>query len=205
MLQTSLEELKKGELPFYNIFEILNIRTYEEKLHTPFLRELLDPNGSHENGIRFLLSFLELAHAKTIEESDLSSVHIEEEKATELGRIDLFLSYQLGLKDHYLIIENKIYAGDQDKQLERYHSYLTNSLGKSEDQIMLIYLHPNGDLPTSKSIELHLRDRLMKNRVLKLMSYKGDVYSWLEQNYQSILSIPLKFMIRQYLNTLEKL
>ena len=51
-----LEKQKRGE--YFNIFEVLNLAHYEEKLHTPFITELLNPQGSHGLKDSFLRAFI---------------------------------------------------------------------------------------------------------------------------------------------------
>jgi len=55
--KSEFEALRKSEAPFFNLFEILNIRHLEETLHTPMLCHILHPNGSHEQGAMFLNAF----------------------------------------------------------------------------------------------------------------------------------------------------
>lgn len=42
-LEKTLNAIVAKESPAFNIFDILNVRQYEEKLHTPFLCHLLNP------------------------------------------------------------------------------------------------------------------------------------------------------------------
>ena len=51
------EELRKrGES--FNVFDILGLSTNEVRLHSAFLAELLNPNGTHGLGSQFLFAFI---------------------------------------------------------------------------------------------------------------------------------------------------
>lgn len=119
----------------FNIFRILKIEANEVRTHSAFIAELLDTFGSHGHGDVFLELFLNQQREKQKNytnflklfekfDSSKSKVSIEKhigfknEEETEGGRIDILLS---DLKD-FIIIENKIYAGDQPKQLVRYQN-----------------------------------------------------------------------------------
>ena len=55
-------------------------------------------------------------------------------------RIDLFISYK---KDFAIIIENKIYAGEQDNQLDDYYQ---NKKKDNYKNLYMIFLTPSGYL-----------------------------------------------------------
>ena len=50
------EKKKRGE--HFNIFEILGIKTSEVRLHSAIIAELLNPNGNHGLGDKFLKAFI---------------------------------------------------------------------------------------------------------------------------------------------------
>ena len=52
---------RKATAPNFNVFRVLHLERRETKLHSRFLAELLDPNGIHDQGDRFLTEFLDLA------------------------------------------------------------------------------------------------------------------------------------------------
>ena len=132
------ERHRKGEN--YNLFSILNIERYELK-HSALIANLLDPKGSHGCGDAFLRAFFEIALKGTAYPfEDCTLPHSYTEYYTGPiagdtgGRIDILVkSSRYGL-----IIENKIYAGDQDKQLTRYDNYGKETFGA--DGYLLVYL-----------------------------------------------------------------
>ena len=52
------EHYKRGD--FFNVFNILGLRSNETRTHSAFLAELLKPNGSHGMGDAYLKSFISL-------------------------------------------------------------------------------------------------------------------------------------------------
>ena len=93
----------------FNVFAILREPHDEVNLHSRFIAELLDPNGSHCQGDAFLRLFLQLLEIDDFP-SQQARVHCEYEN------VDIFVAAD----QRAIIIENKVYAGDQHRQLERY-------------------------------------------------------------------------------------
>ena len=120
-----IEKVYENSGILYNIFDVLKLSSSEVRLHSSILASLL---GASNHGAKsaFLKEFLRIpVLAQNEWFVDLSKVIIEVEKyigpktETTGGRIDLFLTD--GKKS--LIIENKIYAYDQENQILRYHNY----------------------------------------------------------------------------------
>ena len=121
------ERRKRGEN--FNIFKVLGLTSSEVRLHSAFLAELLNPNGDHGLEDKFLKAFLEIVvgkkanfdfdtkSAKTYVEYDIGTIS---EDYKEGGRIDILIQDRKGAT---IIIENKIYAGDQPWQMYRYNRY----------------------------------------------------------------------------------
>ena len=108
----------------YNVFDVLGLSTSEVGLHSAILASLLMPRG-HGAGRQFLEAFLKIPCLDLPNRFlDPEKTVVEKEKYigpvtdTEGGRIDLYLTDG----KNYLIIENKIYAADQQNQLLRYHN-----------------------------------------------------------------------------------
>ena len=52
-----LERIKQGD--FFNVFNTIGLRTEEVRLHSAFIAELLNPNGNHGLGEKFLKIFID--------------------------------------------------------------------------------------------------------------------------------------------------
>lgn len=183
----------------FNVFRVLKMDSDEVRMHSAFLGELLNPNGSHGQGDVFLRLFVNQFNIAAPDELKVTDfkfagavVKVEEpigEKTeTTGGRIDLLVSDKDGRR---IIIENKIYAGDQDNQLMRYRNFDRNA--------SLCYLTLNGKEPSIGSITEGRED------VVRL-SYKTDIVAWLELCLKETAKFPiLRETISQYINLIKQL
>ena len=194
------ERHRKGEN--YNLFSILNIERYELK-HSALIANLLDPKGSHGCGDAFLRAFFEIALKGTaypFESStplDSRTEHYTGPIAGDTGgRIDILVK-----SSHYgLIIENKIYAGDQDKQLIRYDNYGKEIFGA--DGYLLVYLTLYGYDASKESTATKSAEEVGYLR----LSYAEDILRWLEQCARLAYDKPLvRESLNQYIRTIKQL
>ena len=167
ILQKSKAEKKEREAKgeYFSVFEYLNFSRFEEQLHTPFLRMLLDKDVNHGVGKGFLQAFLDkiVEKLKPDFQYDINSSHIEyqdvylgnneisEDGTSTGGKIDILLHDD---KKHAIIIENKFDrygnpAQDQPKQLERYYNHGKDD--KKYEDFILIYLTPSGQYASENS------------------------------------------------------
>lgn len=195
------EKRKRGEK--FNIFEILGLKTSEVRLHSAIIAELLNPNGNHGLGDKFLKAFINDVIAKKSPFSintTTTDVFVEypigsiSEDYTEGGRIDILL------KDNdkqTIIIENKIYAGDQKFQLLRYNNYACKTARLSKGQYIILYLTLDGGKASDDSLGKEDFEYFCIN-------YREDVLTWLEHCICIAARYPLvRETIQQYINNLK--
>lgn len=196
------ERNRKGEN--YNLFSILSIERYELK-HSALIANLLDPEGSHGCGDAFLRAFFEIAlKERTYLFEDCTLPHSYTEYYTGPiagdtgGRIDILVESK---SSHYgLIIENKIYAGDQDKQLTRYDNYGKKTFGA--DGYLLVYLTLYGYDASKESTATKSAEEVGYLR----LSYAEDILRWLEQCVRLADNKPLvRESLNQYIRTIKQL
>ena len=194
------ERHRKGEN--YNLFSILNIERYELK-HSALIANLLDPKGSHGCGDAFLRAFFEIAlkeGAYPFKDCTLPHSYTEYYTGPIVGdtggRIDILVkSSRYGL-----IIENKIYAGDQDKQLTRYDNYGKETFGA--DGYLLVYLTLYGYDASKESTATKSAEEVGYLR----LSYAEDILRWLEQCVRLADNKPLvRESLNQYIRTIKQL
>ena len=193
------ERYHKGEN--YNLFSILRIEGSELK-HSALIANLLDPKGSHGCGDAFLRAFFEIAlkDAYPFEECTLPHSYTEYYTGPIAGdtggRIDILVK-----SSHYgLIIENKIYAGDQDKQLTRYDNYGKETFGA--DGYLLVYLTLYGCDASKESTATKSAEEVGYLR----LSYAEDILRWLEQCVRLADNKPLvRESLNQYIRTIKQL
>ena len=196
LLKDKYDELAAVTGEHFNVFSILGVEADEVRTHSAFLADLLNPQGSHRQGTAFLKLFLE----KALEYSgpdEYENFQVTKEVSTEQGRIDILLEKN----DACIVIENKIYAEDQDAQMERYYDYAM-SKRLSEEQIKLVYLTLDGSTPSKGSL-----GKLPEERV-KCLSYSADIINWLEEcmKLQEVQRIPpIRETVFQYRDLLKRL
>ena len=190
------ERWERGES--FNIFNTLGLKSEEVRLHSAFIGELLNPNGSHGASSLFLKAFLQVigidedyinceACSANILERVIGTV-----TETEGGRIDVIVEDG----NHAVIIENKIYAADQCNQLLRYHNYGDK---KFPAGYKLLYLTLYGHEPSDCSIG----DCTFNYSCL---SYDSDVLLWLDKCLELVpRDLPVREVIRQYSDLVKQL
>lgn len=197
------ESRRRGEQ--FNVFEILGLQTSEVRLHSAFLAELLNPEGSHGLGDKFLKAFVEeivqnckpfdfdTATAQTTPEFVIGNIS---EDYQEGGRIDLYIQDK---NDHLIIIENKIDAVDQPYQLLRYHNYAEKSKELPQDNYIVLYLTRNGKKPSDKSTGPNHFEFFC-------VSYRIHILNWLEKCVNLSARYPLiRETIQQYIINLKEI
>ena len=164
-----LERIKQGD--FFNVFNTIGLRTEEVRLHSAFIAELLNPQGSHGLSNLFLQAFLKQMELPCDYVTEAKGVikerYIGRKTKKEGGRIDIIIEDG----NHAVIIENKIYAEDQENQLLRYYNYGRKQYPKGFE---LVYLTLDGVAPDEKSLG-------KKDLPLNYISYKDDIVEWLEE------------------------
>ncbi|OBT07870.1 hypothetical protein A9264_05215 [Vibrio sp. UCD-FRSSP16_10] len=191
MVQQYKKQLVKPDS--YNLFTVLRSKSDEVRLHSRFLADLLNPNGKHGlNDIplkRLLDETLKIDVLKGSYDFDVKVEH---------QNIDIFLVNQI--TKQAIIIENKIYANDQDQQLLRY--YLIAEEEGYED-INVAYLTLNGDSPDQCSIEGKFGS-LKKKPIL--LSYREDINVWIQRIIEKSAQMPaLRESLIQYIDILREL
>lgn len=177
----------------FNIFHVCRM-DYEENRHSDVITELLNPQGTHGQGNAFLKLFLETLQPQTgfTFDADPASVKVAREVSVSgEGRIDILITNG----KQAIIIENKIYATDRWKQLQRYNSHAEGKYGKGN--YLIIYLTLDGREASEYScgdID-YLR-----------LSYRRDVLSWIDKciGYGSALPLIRETLV-QYSNLIKKL
>lgn len=179
---------KKDYVYSYNVFSVLNIEN-REIYHSRFLADLLNPKGKHNHGSQFLEIFLKDILKLFINSELLHNTIVTTEEVTNYGNLDISLKN----KDFYIIIENKVWAGDQEAQLYRYSN--TSFNGRSPQ---LVYLTPNGVPPSKNS----LGNLINEEDVLKI-SYKQHIINWIENCKKNLQNENIHNILSQYIETIK--
>lgn len=186
----------------YNIFTLFHDFSDEVNLHSNFIASLLDPNGDHYKGDLFLKLFLETC--------DIDDLSIDMSRATvfkEFKHIDIYISD--GKK--HIILENKVYAKDQPTQIARYIETIKGEGAKESDRvkdedICVLYLHPDGKLPDDQSFGDYHAKLLGENPSIefKVISYGNEILKWIDRCKNEVSNITdLNVFLSQYKDVIE--
>lgn len=197
--EKKLRQRKYDSGETFNVFEVLRLQRDEVRLHSSFIAALLDPKGPHGLKTKLLESFLQVMKADDIL-IDLDTVHVEREmfigqitkSGDEGGRMDIVL---MDKHRNAIVIENKIDAKDQPKQLLRYDNYCK----KHFKNYRIYYLTKWGVAPSDESCGGQDFDYWTA-------SYNEDILSWLDDCIViSEMSRPVNETIKQYRINLAKI
>lgn len=199
-------ELRRLRGENFNVFRVLHMEGNEDKLHSRFIAELLDPRGSHGQGDAFLRFFLQQLgdlvwrdeprriaakewikpeNATVEPEKLIGNVTFvkEDPESSTGGRIDIFLTDG----EHHLSIENKIWSGEGEVQVTRYCNY------QPDRNFVLFLTLQGGSADTAK-----------KN--YRPLSYSEHILPWLESCRRHAVDFPiLRETIKQYIITVKRL
>ena len=153
----------------FNVFYIQRIASSEVQI-CRFLRELLDPLGSHGQGSIFLKKFIRIV----LKPADIGFSDTEynnakiicEEFIDNSRRIDIVIH----IGNRLFPIEVKVYAGDQDKQCQDYYNYAV----KKDPEVKVYYLTLDGHEPGSES-----KGKLSTEQ-FQCISFDQEILNWLE-------------------------
>lgn len=198
--QRKEEARKRGES--FNVFNVLGLSTNETRTHSAFISELLNPSGNHGCGSIFLEEFIRHINLEKLE-LNLEETKVEVERSigmknidvTEGGRLDIVLQS----KDTMIVIENKIYARDQEKQLLRYWNYAQSEIkARKIKKVAILYLTLDGHKASEKSVGNSVE--------YTPISYRQHILSWLNDCIGKSAQKPLvRETIIQYSNLIKQL
>ena len=180
----------------YNIFTLFHYFSDEVNLHSNFIASLLDPNGDHYKNDLFLKLFLEMC--------GIDDFSIDTSRATvfkEFKHIDIYISD--GKK--HIILENKVYAKDQPTQIARYIKTIKKE-GAEDEDIYVLYLHPDGKLPDNQSFGDYHAKLLGENPSIKfkVINYDKEILEWIDKCKNEVSNITdLNVFLSQYKDVIE--
>ncbi|MBQ9293007.1 MAG: PD-(D/E)XK nuclease family protein [Campylobacter sp.] len=156
----------------------------------------IDSETSHSNFIHSLLTnsnkeILKLFFTTiNIGEFNTENINIEREymlknHIQDYGKMDIYI--QDGSK--HIILENKIWSNDGNKQLEKYINCLRNKQNVGCEKLFVLYLAPFCIEPTERSLgeyKIHKNEILDQNNkkiaYFKAISYDVEIIKWLEES-----------------------
>jgi len=187
------EALEKSEWNF-NVFRLCGVYHYENA-NSRILAEFLNPHGSHGLGSALLEHFLS---ALEIPFSVSEMTEVVTELAMEKGRMDIVIRDRAC--DWCVVIENKIFAAEQDEQLPRYWNWLMTNY--QEDNSRLLFLTLSGYGSETAETAKKSGQRIVYSPV----SYSHDIVHWLDECISLAVERPFaRETLRQYRNHIKNL
>lgn len=156
-----------------NLLDIADISSLENK-HSKIIEFFIEPDEEHRHP-EYGRMFLDMLREKGLPiKGELESV--QREKITHIGRrIDLLIKTD---QNEYIIIENKVYAGDLEDQIKDYYDWV-KSVSKT-NQTYVLYLTLDGRDPSEKSFKGEIRRDLEGKKCYSALSYSEDIIKWLD-------------------------
>ena len=184
------EELLDATGGRFNMFRMCGVNHYETT-HSAIIAEFLNPKGSHGLKSKLLDCFIEtLGEDFKIANFNCEKASVSTEHSIKEGRIDILIQDNQGKA---FIIENKIYATDGWKQLERYDEYAKKTY--KEHQILYLTLYGSDAAEQSGKGVGYLP-----------ISYEKTIIEWLEKCIAISARFPMvRETIVQYINHLKSL
>jgi len=209
------KEISDGEND-YNVITALLQQSDEVRLHSRFIYSLINPNGKHYQGWLFLKMFLD---AIGVNNFNYKNAFVKK----EFKKIDLYITDGF----QHIIIENKIYACDQNKQIERYIDIVSSeiisetlSVEELYSKMFVVYLSPYKRIPSKQSLGIwslindkHLLEcRIDNNKYYGYkihylnITYSNHVSAWLERLLKiDSLGLNMQHSIISYLDVIQRL
>ena len=211
------QEQKSRGLNDFNLFTTLLDASDEVRLHSRFIAELLDPNGTHGQGALFLRSFLYRFVGAALKIEPQKCRVFPEYVPSEGDRIDIYVTDG----SRQLVVENKIRADDQENQIERYVDAIAADENKSGcKDIAVVYLSLYGEDPSDFSLGGYEivgsgADRVLRKKttdgvgntcLFRAVSYHDHVRPWMQSALAEVSNITnLKVALDGYLDVIERL
>lgn len=190
----------------YNVLETA-IKGNEEMIHSSIIASLLDTRGAHGQKYRFLELFLRCLpeRFKSFDASGARTVcerYIGPKTEDSGGRVDICIE---NISGQMIVIENKIFAGDQEHQILRYVKFLR---GRSRNRVgveyPVLYLTPDGHSPSYDSTQADMMQcRCGEDYVC--ISYRDVIVPWLDKCINEMQEKPhLKEHLATYRDIIRK-
>lgn len=192
----TFSEIHKLDKKPYNLFKVLEVEE-KEVLMCRVLTDLLNPEGLHGQGEKYLKSFLNIIFDEEDSEGICSTAHVYKEyPITKDKRIDIVIASA----DRFIPIEVKINAGEQKSQCFDYFNFAKHH----DSNIKLVYLTKWGYEPSDYSLSSANGKEILSLENVKCISFAKDILGWLADMIQTEEDSCMAEMLRQYKGAIEE-
>lgn len=181
------EEKSRSTGENFNVFKLCGVDHYENA-HSDIITEFLNPKGSHGCGSDFLRAFCKITG---LDFRNYENAEVIREHWTDEGRPDMLIR----AGKNKVVIENKIYANEQQDQLRRYRDWLDkDSIKKNESPLLFLTL--DGRTSSDETIQGQYT----------CISYKEHIIPWLTECVRIAAEKPfVRESLLQYKKLIEEL
>ena len=197
----TIKQSQRKNTPRHNLIRFLGFERKEVAFHSPFLCDLLNPNGAHHQGTVFLQNFLQMLSARARSSGvnwDYQWRDVDAPEAAQWLVLAERKRIDISIRNHsegvLIFVEIKIGALEQDRQLCRYRIRLDAEAGIFKHRL-LVFLAPKGyGPPQTGKPDIVLR-------------YEQDIASWIETIEAQIpdTAVSLRGNLRQYYQVVQEL
>jgi len=207
---SELKEIEKRKANAeYNLFNLSSYNNQKENFHTDVISSLLDINGLHEEGDKYIFLFIDYLNLKfgySIEKINYKDVILLREFGNRESKMDLLIKGD----GHCILIENKMNgAPDMVNQLDRYFEIAIGKgekqLGLEMDAIIYLTLDGIGNAPTPENLKA-------KELLSSIGAYTDDsinekdlINGWLNKCIKISEHQDSKSLINQYVKLIKHL
>ena len=193
-------------------FIIINKKNFrrEDRL-SDIIACLLNVNGSHGQGSKFLDGFLKCLYEKKHFDTDIEQrpyflKRLSEEKRSDrvvelsdkqpqVKREDLTnqrrrIDITVGFEGFEIGIENKPWTHESNDQLKDYYCYLKDK----NEEFCLVFITPDGDCPKT----IGKPKELIEKGELYCLSYNSDILEWIEECWQLCESDRFRWFLHDF-------
>ena len=191
------KEMDRRAATKFSIFDYFSVQ--ETDLSRVFA-DLLNPSGSHGQGDRFLSLFLQETLPEYSSPQTFKNVEIHLEYPThERRRIDIVLEMP---DNHWIGIENKPWAEEQEEQVKAYIKDLQNKVTKSRAAWML-YLSGDGSDPQTLPCDPELQ------KCCRTVPYRKNhtdrsIENWIEQCWRECEAEQVRWFLKDLLTYIQR-
>lgn len=187
-------------------FNSVNFFQPNENKLSEILAYFLNPLAKHGQKDKFLKIFaehFELPKVRGLLDSPNRKISVHTEFHTnENRRIDIVI--EIGIRDFFIGIENKIWAADQPNQLDDYTQFLSEISSNAEGDYVLFYLSPYGQTPSNTSVSKDNLEKLLRDGKVKIIGYDKDIISLFEEFETACKADNVRAFIKDFIQYLKQ-
>lgn len=198
-LETARQRYEKQLAPNFSVFDYIYT---DEMMLSRIIADLLNPHGTHAQGVAFLSLFLEILNLSDEEDNEWRNIDLEQanvtvqtEKMTSKSRrMDIYIHIQSKEKSYSICIENKPFSLDGGQQLEDYATEINRITPKNWH---IVYLSGYGNQPAEYSVKSTILKEWIDSHLFSQINFP-DLIVWLKQCLAICQNDKVSYFIKEF-------